>query len=286
MSLTSFLKNQDVREAFARQFPKPKFSPQKEILAPPLSKRYSLIGTAFDYLLRFRLKRLNPDAVTTRWVAEWSISSPRSPLLEDVVFNANTGKISFTETDLARRAGQIIEQAKTAYDSYLSSGEITDEVIESCLCLAQLDPIYRSGYVDENMGIVHSEDVADLRNLVSIVNPEIFRAKELCMLNPTFGEGSRLVGGADADLLIDDVLIDIKTTKNLRLTRDDFNQIMGYYVLFRISGVDNVPHPPTIGRVGIYYSRYGELFMVPIQDVVDDETLPRFIDWFKERAAN
>jgi len=286
VSLTTFLKNPDVKGEFARRFPKPRLALQKELLAPPLTKHYPLVGTAFDYLMRFRLKHLNPDAVTSRWVAEFSIRGVGSPLLRDVVMDGRTGEvISFTETDLTRKARQIIEQAEMAYSKYLSSGEMTDEVIESALLLAQLDPIYRAGFIDENIGTVYKEDVADVRNLISIVDPGTFRAKALCMLNPTFGEGSRLVGGADMDLLIDEALIDIKTTKTLRLTRGYLNQLIGYYVLSKIGGVDNAPHAPRIERIGIYYSRYAELYTVPVSTVVDEETLPSFIEWFKQRAA-
>jgi len=286
MSLTTFLKNRDVKEEFARQFPKPRFSLKEEILAPPITKHYSLVGTAFDYLMRFYLKHLNPGAITKRWVAELSISHPLSPLLKNVVIDATTHKvIGFTETEDTRTAQRIIEKAKMVYSKYLASGEVTDEVIETALLLAQLDPIFRAGFIDENIGTIDEGDVADLRNLISIVNPEAFRAQDLCMLNPTFGEGSRLVRGADADLLIDNALIDIKTTKSLKLNRDYFNQLIGYYVLFKIGGVDNAPYAPKIERIGIYYSRYSELYTIPIRTVLNEERLPLFIEWFRERAA-
>ena len=42
----------------------------KEMAAPPLTENFSLVGTAFDYLLRFYIERQNPKAVTRKWVAE------------------------------------------------------------------------------------------------------------------------------------------------------------------------------------------------------------------------
>ena len=109
MSLSSFLKNQDVKDEFARQFHKPGFTLKKEILGPPITNHYSLVGTAFDYLMRFYLKHLNPDAVTKRWVAELVLLHPHSALLEDPVLRIDerTGRptvISFTETDLTTKA--------------------------------------------------------------------------------------------------------------------------------------------------------------------------------------
>jgi hypothetical protein len=72
MSLTSFLTNkinQDVRDKFKQEFPKPKLSVRYEILAPPLTKNYGTIGTAFDYLLRFYLEYLNPGSINKPWIA-------------------------------------------------------------------------------------------------------------------------------------------------------------------------------------------------------------------------
>ncbi len=105
MSLTSFLKNRDVKERFRQEFEMPKMRAERELLAPPLSNRYSLVGTAFDYLMRFYLKRLNPDAVTGQWVAELVLAAPLSPLLEDVVINGKSGKmVHFRETELTKKA--------------------------------------------------------------------------------------------------------------------------------------------------------------------------------------
>ena len=129
MSLTSFLANKDVKERFRQEFEKPRLRVKKELLAPPLSKRYTLVGTAFDYLMRFYLKRLNPNAVTKQWIAELSITHPLSPLMKDVGIDAETGEIvSYTETELTMKAQRIIEQAKTDYLDYLSSGQITDQL--------------------------------------------------------------------------------------------------------------------------------------------------------------
>jgi len=76
MSLTSFLERKDVRERFRQEFDMPRMKTKRELLAPPLSNRYSLVGTAFDYLARFYVKRLNPDAITKAWIAERAIRKP------------------------------------------------------------------------------------------------------------------------------------------------------------------------------------------------------------------
>ena len=70
-----------------------------------------------------------------------------------------------------------------------------------------------------------------------------------------------MVGGADADLIIDRILIDIKTTKSNSFTQDMYNQLLGYYALstFR-KDLDGIT------ELGIYFSRYGVLNVVAAPD--------------------
>lgn len=287
MSLTLFLsKNQDVRDHFRQYFRKPSLTADIDLLAPPLSNRYSTVGTAFDYLLRFYIKRINPEALETKWVAEWCLTSLASPILSDVIFDVETNSItSFNETEFSKRAERIIDQAKSDYFAYLRSGNMTNGLIKSSICLAQLDPIYRAGFVDDNMGDVHNEDVEDLRNLISIVDPKVFAAGELCALNPRFGQASHLVGGADADLLIDDMLIDIKTTKKFDFQAKFFYQLMGYAVLHEIGGVEGLMPKPPVAKAGVYFARHAYLHVFQLDDVMNRADFPEFVRWFKERAA-
>lgn len=55
----------------------------------------------------------------------------------------------------------------------------------------------------------------DIGTPLALVRPEEFRAKRTCVLNPTFGAASELVGAADGDLILDGTLIDVKVNKNL-----------------------------------------------------------------------
>lgn len=279
MSLTSFLKNQDVKRRFSQEFAMPHIVLEGELKAPPLSKRYSLVGTAFDYLLRFYIEWLNPGAITAPWVAEMVFSL----MIRQAIFGDETEALcKFYEQEAEAR--EYLEQAKVAYKEFLSSGRITDELLQGVIRLAKLDTIVRSMFVDENLGEVYQEDMDDLRKLIAIVDPELFKASYSCWLNPTFGEGSALVGGADADLLIDNALIDIKTTKYLKFQRDYFNQLIGYYVLHRIGRVNEPTLQPEVSRVGIYFSRHGILHMLDLRNIVHEETFSDFVNWFIARA--
>ena len=265
MSLTSFLKNKDVQEKFKVEFDIPIFELNGELKASPLTKNYSLMGTAFDYIMRFYLKRENPMSVTKDWVAENAIE-----FIQD--------------KKLKKKAQLIIKEAKVNYKKYLKNGNMTDEIIRTCICLAQLDPIYRASYIDEEMGEVSELDIQDMKNCFALIKLPQFRAKKICLLNPTFGKASGLVGGADTDLVIDDTLIDIKTTKFLILNRDHFNQIIGYYFLYLIGCLDGAPKEHKINNIGIYFSRYGLLYIFPVEKVILKEKVRPFIKWLKNRA--
>ena len=69
MSLTSFIKEPDVAAKFRECFPLPTNKPVGSIKAEPQTKRYMMIGTAFDYLLRFYIE-YNHNIPRNYWVAE------------------------------------------------------------------------------------------------------------------------------------------------------------------------------------------------------------------------
>ncbi|MGC9037825.1 MAG: hypothetical protein ACP5IK_03920, partial [Candidatus Micrarchaeia archaeon] len=53
--------------------PNNQFKSSKDCVACPRTKNYSLVGTAFDYLFRSELKRLHPEAIENKFIAEYSI---------------------------------------------------------------------------------------------------------------------------------------------------------------------------------------------------------------------
>ncbi|KKN53025.1 hypothetical protein LCGC14_0606550 [marine sediment metagenome] len=138
-----------------------------------------------------------------------------------------------------------IKLAEERYTHFLETGQLTDDLIKSALYLSKLEAIFRAGYIVDDIEFIDDEDVEDLRKLISLVDLEFFKANKVCILNPTFGGGSKLVGGADADLVVDDMLIDIKTVKKLTFSREYLDQLIGYYTLYKI---------------GVYFSRYRYLY--------------------------
>jgi len=107
----------------------------------------------------------------------------------------------------------IVETAKRQHRAYLKSKREEkpgEELIRAAIDLAQLDLVYRIGRLELNP--IDGARVQDVTNMLALVHADDFTAKRTCVLNPTFGSASELVGGADGDMFIDGTLIDIKRT--------------------------------------------------------------------------
>ena len=272
MSLTSFIKEPDVRAKFAETFSLPKINLNAELKAPPITRNYSLVGTAFDYLLRFYIKQHNPNAITKDWVAISALQC-----VEDDTLRNNLEK--------------TVDNAKITYKKYLKDGILTDDILKIAILLAKIDPIYRAGYIYPNIDVVDEGDIQDLRNLINLVEDNAFTANKICLLNPTFGKASGLVGGADADIVIDNRIIDMKTTKFLKLKKQDFHQLIGYYILSLLCGIDGADENLNIQTISIYFCRYGVFLDLTIPSPnssmihISDSKFKEFVKWFVEKAS-
>lgn len=271
MSLTSFLEIPEVKAKFSLEFPKPTFNVKRELLAPPILEGHSqLTGTAGDYCLRFYVKYLNPQAEEDEggWVAERAVRALKRR----------------GENNLYELGNVAVAEARENYQFFLKTGKFTDELLRSTLLLAKLDPLMRrSDYIVENFSVIDKEDIADLWNLINIVDPNLFRTQGRVLLNPDFGPGSLLVKGADADLILNDCLIDIKTMKKLTFERKHLTQLLGYYTLSVIERRFD-PDIEPINQLGIYFARHALVYKFEVKEVINPKTFPQFLNWFEKRA--
>lgn len=281
MSLTSILSYnnkefKEFRDLLNISFPTPAFNGKDLIKAKPETKNYMLIGKAFDYLLRFNLEKKYSNKVFGReWVADQALAYFS---YESRTLIVSTEEIEYDEylrlVEEKKKKSELVHKkfnyAKNLYRRFIES-ELKDntKLVELTLFLGRLDDVIRIGpfQLDKiNFPPEDKLDIDDLKRLENICDLELFKPKNKIVLNPTFGNGSKLVGGADADIIIDETLIDIKVTKELRLTRPYFNQILGYYLLYLIGGVDQ-NKDVEIKNLGIYFARHNVLWTVGIGDI-------------------
>lgn len=215
----------------------------------------SRMGTAFDYALRLELMRVAPQAKSNRWVAESAAEILHARALEGNAQAVRVAKRALTRVKNARIFARKYRRASTVDDDSLR------RLCDHALKLARLDPAYRAAYLGPDLvGRNTEEDIEELRQLLRLT-PIAALCGTSVHLNPNFGELSTTVGGADADLLVDNRLIDLKTRSKERLTRDDIRQLLFYVMLANASHLGlNGP----IDTIQIYLSRHGSLATFPL----------------------
>ena len=300
MSLTSILKYgdknfKDFRSLLSNSFPLPKIE-GTAIKAVPKTKNYSIVGTAFDYLLRFTLeKNFKSKVHGSTWVSESALIHFKSRgifISEDWKLSPDEGSMRAWFESRQGRNKKILKHFDQCKEVYLSFVEGTLrpslKIFKACLFLAKLDIIYRAGpyYMEQIDFLSHSKsDIDDLKRLISICDFMLFKPKKKLILNPTFGKGSQLVGGADADIIIDDCLIEVKVKKELKLKRTEYNQLIGYYLLYLIGGVTGHKNV-IIKSLGVYFARHNILWTIPIKEIDPDDKALRRAMLFLRRKMN
>ena len=286
MSLTILLQNSTpLRKRLRDTFKIPPHDLSAVMSAPPLSKSYPLVGTAIDYLIRFKVKHINANRLVAAddWIADQALDMLRVRLLSKGSTKIGLGRMgerSVSAKKLLENLEANHKAAKKRVAVYLKSGRVTDELVESALFLARLDAFYRAGVVDPGFMEPDADALQDARGVLLQTRDEHFKVRRSCYLNPTFGKGSTMVGGADADLILDDLLVDIKTTMHLRLERKYFDQLNCYYVLSLIGGINGNPKNKSVKSIGIYFSRHSLMWSASISDLASEEDWKEFKKWF------
>jgi len=281
----------DVKAKLKPLRPKQRRKLSVRVKAQPHSKRYMLVGTAFDYLLRFELQRRAPHAVSKPWIAQ------SAPGMIRRTTTSGTAVISFLTKgapeqhipleEVAERASDVLADAEAAVAAYSKLKAPTagkqGELAAHAIRLAKLDTAYRARQLEPDFEEANSEDVRDLVDMLAIVPFDDLLDDNILLLNPTFGQTSWMVDGADADLIAGDLLVDFKTTKKGEIEVRNLDQILGYFLLARRQGSFDVDYP-AIKRLGLYYCRHGYLWSL---DSSVWTSHPEFLEverWFFQRA--
>lgn len=230
---------------------------EKKIKAPYLLggnwKLAGQVGTAFDYLARFVIKhcqyKISGTAHNEQYVAKLGL---RILLMSTENENNNYESTYCTAID-------IIDEYIKGNDS----PELFKRVVGISVYFAKLESIFRNGYsIEKEQSLKRRIDKNVERELYNQI--EIFKEafeykfgiktkKSITYYNPSFGRCSKAVDGADADIVINNTLIDFKSSKYLNSIEDDFRQLIGYYLFTLIT-----KRPTYINKICLYFSRYGE----------------------------
>jgi hypothetical protein len=140
-----------------------------------------------------------------------------------------------------------------------------------CYALAWFEEVYRTGRIwpgtplgdadsslstSQLLAAVPDYAVADLQGQVHLAADRLASLRAACpagqvRLAPVFA-GSEDVGGADADMIIGDLLLEVKARANATIRREDVYQTVGYALLDYHDAFQ-------IRQVGLYLTRFGYL---------------------------
>ncbi len=101
-------------------------------------------------------------------------------------------------------------------------------------------------------------------------------------MNPTFGWAGSAIDGADADVILDETLIEIKTTKHLKLDRMTYNQLWGYYFLSCICKPDGVKRKLRVKELAVYFARYAKLVTMKVDNILPPKLRNECLKQFRE----
>lgn len=276
MSLSSHLRNKNspIRDFIRSQFPNTREllkDGRRQIrnasmIRPDAKLPYSTIGIAIDYRIRYyfgvtphsELVAFHGATNLMMVPANLLVAPGRVPVLRD-----EPAIETYVVLDFFRLLDELVGRNNPVGCRLPADEE--DALNRYCVALALFDEVFRSGLnvnsplavgkfpdYESLLGIAEPHWLDDLRNLSWKFFDEFNHLLQLPhTLNPTF-DGSRDVGGADADLVIDGKLIDIKTTVKPEINSDWIWQLLGYVLL---DYSDN----NQISGIGLYMARQGVL---------------------------
>jgi hypothetical protein len=264
------------------------------LLVPSRIANPGLVGTAFDYAFRFEVQRRNPGAEQAAWVAEaaliklalmarfWSEVKGKKGQSS----SRPSRSIARSLLEMVVEAKAVIAEAKAFVRRYTKARSLTAKqrrvLGHHAIRLARLDVIYRAGLLEGALDVPSVDEVAEVAELVAAI-PRRLRTQGRILLNPTFGRFSALVNGADADLIADSTLIDIKTTKDAVVEKAMVRQLLGYMILARAARAAK-QRLPKLDTIAIYFSRHAHLWECSIPSIVNNSSFDAVEEWFLAAA--
>lgn len=255
------------------------------------------VGTAFDYLARFRIARIIKE----------------EKAIQSLVAATGFRRLLFHSLSDTKIPDLKMEQYKEMLDPVIeyingTSDSSIDLLIPIAVRLAFLENIAR-GSMDvrkvEIQKLLHNspkeEIEKELKGLLQtfeerFVISEIINENSIVKFNPHFGIAGSLVDGADADIFIDGTLYDFKTSKSRGYSWLDGAQLIGYYLLNELSmrldtemvGDYTFDNYMDINRLALYKARFGEVEYYKLSDIpqpVIDETIQKMAAFFADKTA-
>lgn len=275
MSLTAIINNNTVSEInlflkeslpdrglFHSVYYKSAFDTKRNIIAPYIftdSGYASVSGTAFDYFARFETaKYINDDLNKLDSL--------------DIIAKYGTDILWYTgHKRVCRECIKLYDWSIEVLREYITDKRVhsEDKIIDICCFFARLEHLVRSGRVVVELLNKPADDILrnDLKHLIDGYRHkfigEFVKPGSVVIFNPKF----KCFHGADADICIDGVLYDFKTSKSIGYNWHEVAQIWMYFLLHEIDK-NNIEidafSSMNIDRIALYRGRCADIDYVDI----------------------
>lgn len=295
IGVTEFISRQEVRDRINRDFPNPGSDVEGKLGVSHVSYEHSLLGQAFDYLIRIWLEAkcetVKDPYESHGFGGNWTDSIGYSPSRYADGYDQNDRE-DFSDDELDAKI-EALDRAEKKHDQFVKTGVNANDAIDASLVFSGLDQ--NVGLDDGTIQANSFEDdvLAELQDLFNLLREQDDLIGDTVILSPLFGERSFILEGR-ADFIVDDMLIDVKATEDPTFKPDYWRQLLAYYVLNDIhreivaNGIDtrgsDVSYP-NLSEVGVYFARYGEFKTIDVTKYLRPrEKYERFRAWFVDRA--
>jgi hypothetical protein len=218
---------------------------------------YMVVGHAVDYRLRYYFA-ITPYQDLVAWHGASTGTTP-----DELFERLDIAQPFFTSLDTELARMNPVRKRLDRPDEEL--------LVRYCYALGLYETVFRSGEIhpglkaardtDALLALAPTEAVEDLLRLSYAFFDGHNRLLKLpATLNPTF-DGSSDIGGADADFVVGECLLDIKTTINPRLDKLWLYQLLGYLLL------DYTDHYG-MNAVGVYLTRQARVLRWSLNEIL------------------
>jgi hypothetical protein len=281
-SLAEFVEQPAMKALFdstSGKLPVKKF--KADLLVPSCGHSHSLVGTAADYLIRLNLHK----ACTAR-----GIPVSRSLLVAEVA--VERARLIARFRPYVDRWSRHVEFAKQMFEEFIKGEDVSSErIVGACQYLAKLDVLVRTGDMRPESLAINEAVSTELKEIWSTLDIQgLLNPRHHVVLNPAMVGNMGNLDGADADIVVDDTIVDIKTVLEPRVRRDFLRQLAGYAALAELGGFELSPsasgkaRPRPVRNIAVLFPRYNEIRTFSISEVFPGEGWRCFVEGFAELA--
>lgn len=314
--VTKFIKLDEVRREIDSTYPNPGEDVDADLEVENNGYGHRLIGSAFEFLCELLLNRRCEEVIypakrsfgtkSQRWTGD----TPRPVTVQKFdgmrwedysdIDNREEWEERYGDRSIWNRRRSAIkwtedEELSKLARQYIQTGMNTEGVVKAALINAGWKP-QKSVHSWINREAFEEDVLDEMEALFELLRRHDWTDGTTVLHKPNFGSHQHILPG-QGDFIVDDLLVDIKTTENPTFSKSFWRQLLMYYLLTDIQRIlhdidgrtyEREPFDeeyPEINRVGVYFARYGELQSIEMDSVITDrEEYEEFRAWIVDKA--